>query len=273
MKLSTLGLLASSTLCGCATFVDENTNGVSDENSQELYISIITQTSESPTPFESSLMFKHQFQDRFANSNSAELSKEMGQSYSTHLQHTDGMQNSKQGHQESPSISATKLNINHYARGLMQDLVANLQYVNSTTPLAVVSFVMLDSDYNQSSLLGNQMAESLIHEIHKFGIPVIDYKTTGFVRITEQGDFAFTKDYKELPGDMAAKYIVGGTMLKHTEGYLINARIVGLKSKEVVASAQHFIPNEIVKDLIGGLTQNIEDQPKMTPKRISLISN
>ena len=273
MKLSTLGLLASSTLCGCATFVDENTNGVSDENSQELYISFITQTSESPTPFESSLMFKHQFQDRFANSNSAELSKEMGQSYSTHLQHTDGMQNSKQGHQESPSISATKLNINHYARGLMQDLVANLQYVNSTTPLAVVSFVMLDSDYNQSSLLGNQMAESLIHEIHKFGIPVIDYKTTGFVRITEQGDFAFTKDYKELPGDMAAKYIVGGTMLKHTEGYLINARIVGLKSKEVVASAQHFIPNEIVKDLIGGLTQNIEDQPKMTPKRISLISN
>lgn len=72
---------------------------------------------------------------------------------------------------------------------------------------------------------------------------------------------------------MAAKYIVGGTMSKHTEGYLINARIVGLKSKEVVASAQHFIPNGIVKDLIGGLTQNIEDQPKMTPKLVSLISN
>jgi|TARA_B110000908_G_C10224403_1_gene437129 TolB-like protein len=218
-------------------------------------------------------MFQHQFKDRFANSHSAGLSKEMGQSYSTDLQHPDEMQNTKQGHQKTSSISATKLNINHYAKGLMQDLVANLQYVNSTTPLAVVSFVMLDSDYNQSSLLGNQIAESLIHETHKFGIPVIDYKTTGFVRITEQGDFAFTKDYKELPGDMAAKYILGGTMLKHKEGYLINARIVGLKSKEVVASAQHFIPNEIVKDLIGGSIQNIEDQPKMTPKRISLISN
>jgi hypothetical protein len=119
-------------------------------------------------------MFQHQFKDRFANNHSAGLSKEMEQSYSIHLQHPDGMQNPKQGRQESPSISATKLNINHYARGLMQDLVANLQYVNSSTPLAVVSFVMLDSDYNQSSLLGNQMAESLIHEIHKFGIPVID---------------------------------------------------------------------------------------------------
>ena len=265
MKLSILGLLASSTLCGCATFIDENV--------QEPYASIITQTSEPSTPFESSLMFQHQFKDRFANSHSAGLSKEMGQSYSTDLQHPDEMQNTKQGHQKTSSISATKLNINHYAKGLMQDLVANLQYVNSTTPLAVVSFVMLDSDYNQSSLLGNQIAESLIHETHKFGIPVIDYKTTGFVRITEQGDFAFTKDYKELPGDMAAKYILGGTMLKHKEGYLINARIVGLKSKEVVASAQHFIPNEIVKDLIGGSIQNIEDQPKMTPKRISLISN
>jgi hypothetical protein len=118
---------------------------------------------------------------------------------------------------------------------------------------------MLDSDYNQSNLLGNQMAESLIHEIHKFGIPVIDYKTTGFIRITEQGDFAFSKDYEDLGDSFTAKYIVGGTMLKHKEGYLINARIVGLESKAVVASAQSFIPNNISDALLANSKHNIND--------------
>jgi hypothetical protein len=49
---------------------------------------------------------------------------------------------------------------------------------------------------------------------------------------------------------MPARYIVGGTMLKHTDGYLINARIVGMQSQAVVASAQSFIPNSVVYPLI-----------------------
>jgi hypothetical protein len=104
---------------------------------------------------------------------------------------------------------------------------------------------MLDSNYNDSNLLGIQIAESLIHEVHKFGIPVIDFKTTGFIRITEQGDFAFSKDYQDFSGEMPARYIVGGTMLKHINGYLVNARIVGVHSQAVVASAQSLKPNSV----------------------------
>ncbi|AGH45404.1 hypothetical protein C427_3295 [Paraglaciecola psychrophila 170] len=140
--------------------------------------------------------------------------------------------------------------INYYVRGMMQDLAANLQYVNSSTPVAVVSFVMLDSNYNDSNLLGIQIAESLIHEVHKFGIPVIDFKTTGYIRVTEQGDFAFSRDYEDFTGEMPARYIVGGTMLKHTDGYLINARIVGMQSQAVVASAQSFIPNSVSEPIL-----------------------
>jgi TolB-like protein len=152
--------------------------------------------------------------------------------------------------QQTPTVYSKDYDINYYVRGMMQDLVANLQYVNSTTPVAVVSFIMLDSDYNDSNLLGIQIAESLIHEVHKFGIPVIDFKTTGFIRVTEQGDFAFSKDYQDFSGDMSARYILGGTMLKHTDGYLINARIVGMQSQAVVASAQSFIPNGVSNPIL-----------------------
>jgi TolB-like protein len=203
----------------------ENSSLSTDTNSND-----DTQVAESDTsaPLQSSLMFQQQFKPSLQHQTPYKTDAELNKAQQ------------KQSHRQSKTYD-----INHYARGLMQDLVANLQYVNATTPVAVVSFVMLDSDYNVANLLGIQLAESLIHEVHKFGIPVIDFKTTGFIRVTEQGDFAFSKDYEDFSGEMPARYIVGGTMLKNAEGYLINARIVGVKSQAVVASAQSFIPNSV----------------------------
>ncbi|MDX2369456.1 MAG: FlgO family outer membrane protein, partial [Colwellia sp.] len=110
-------------------------------------------------------------------------------------------------------------NINFYMRGLMQDLVSNLQYVNESTPIAVTSFVFLDSDLQQTSLLGNQMSESLIHEIHKVGIPVLDFKITDSLRITQEGDFISSRDFNDLSSNIPIRYIVTGNLVKHQGGY------------------------------------------------------
>jgi TolB-like protein len=225
--------LAVLVLSGCAVFEPIDDMFSIDEQTQDNEFSIDEQSQndefiedlEDGSPLASSVSFNNQFRQNFRQQNDlATIAK---------LKETLRHQNS------------SHYDINHYVRGLMQDLVANLQYVNGTTPVAVVSFVMLNSDYNDANLLGIQIAESLIHEVHKFGIPVIDFKTTGFIRVTEQGDFAFSKDYEDFSGEMPARYIVGGTMLKHTDGYLINARIVGVQSQAVVASAQSFIPNSV----------------------------
>lgn len=141
-------------------------------------------------------------------------------------------------------------NINFYMRGLMQDLISNLQYVNERTPVAVTSFVFLDSDLEQTNLLGNQIAESLIHEIHKVGIPVLDFKVTDSLRITPEGDFVSSRDFNELATDIPIRYIVTGNLVKHQGGYLVNARVVGIISKAVVASAQSFIPAHVAKAIL-----------------------
>jgi TolB-like protein len=218
MAIKIFSLLTVLALSGCATFepIDDMVN--IDEQPQD---NELAQSIKNDTPLSSSIGFHRQFKQ---NDTVTEANKMLLQQGNSHLKNHD---------------------INHYVRGLMQDLVGNLQYVNATTPVAVVSFVMLDSDYNDANLLGVQIAESLIHEVHKFGIPVIDFKTTGYIRVTEQGDFAFSKDYEDFTGEMPARYIVGGTMLKHIDGYLINARIVGIESQAVVASAQSFIPNSV----------------------------
>lgn len=143
----------------------------------------------------------------------------------------------------------TGKNINHYIRGIMQDMVENLQYVNDKTPLAVSSFIYLDDDYNDSTLLGNQISESFMHELHTFGVPVIDFKTTDYMRVTPSGDYVFSRDYLELTKEQSFNYVLAGTLVNHQGGVLVNARIIGLTSKAIVGSAQGFIPQSVVDSL------------------------
>jgi TolB-like protein len=224
MAVKNFSLLAALALSGCAIFDPIDDMLTLNEQAPDTELAEII---DDGSTFASSVIFQNQFkQDELATA-------------------TESRDSLLEKNAQNATAYSKDHDINYYVRGMMQDLVANLQYVNSTTPVAVVSFVMLNSNYNDSNLLGIQIAESLIHEVHKFGIPVIDFKTTGFIRVTEQGDFAFSKDYEDFTGEMPARYIVGGTMLKHTDGYLINARIVGMQSQAVVASAQSFIPNSV----------------------------
>ena len=163
--------------------------------------------------------------------------------------------------------AAPQRNINFYVRGLMQDLISNLQFVNERTPVAVTSFVLLDSNFQETNLLGNQIAESLIHEIHKFGIPVLDFKTAQQLFVTTEGDFIFSRDPKKIKLDLPLHYVFAGTLVKHQGGYLVNARVIGLGSKAVVASAQSFIPSEVSNALI----EETKQRNNKTKKTITLV--
>jgi TolB-like protein len=154
--------------------------------------------------------------------------------------------------QQSPQ---SKVTIHHVVRGLMHDVINTMEHVNESTSVAVASFVFLDSDYYQGSLLGNQIAESFLHELNLFGIRVLDYKVTDFIRVTPQGDFALSRDYEELSDNVAAQYVLSGTLTQHRDGVLVHARIVNIASKQVVATAQDLIPSRIVNALSPSINQ------------------
>ncbi|PAJ75156.1 hypothetical protein CJF42_06600 [Pseudoalteromonas sp. NBT06-2] len=180
------------------------------------------------------------------------------------VKETKSSDNNFQSHNGKSVLAASKntsnfrtvKNINHYVRGIMHGLVDNIQYVNSQTPIGVTSFVFLDGDYEKAPLIGNQLSESFMHELHKFGIPVIDFKTTDYIRVAPSGDYIFSRDFLELKGNLPIKYVLGGTLVRHESGYMVNARIVGVKSKAIVASSQGLIPSHAVKAL---LSSSLED--------------
>ncbi|WP_088332366.1 FlgO family outer membrane protein [Lacimicrobium sp. SS2-24] len=140
--------------------------------------------------------------------------------------------------------------VGDYVQNMTQDLISNMEYLSDKTPVGITHFALLDSDLQQTNLLGYQLAESFIHELHKFRIPVIDYKSTEYIRVTEQGDFILSRDYLELKEKAPLEYVLTGTMAKHQGGYLVNARILGMQSKAVVASAQSLIPFYVVEALL-----------------------
>lgn len=141
------------------------------------------------------------------------------------------------------------ITVNHYVQSLMHDLAANLEVLSTTFSVGVTSFVYLDGDYQQGDLLGNQLSEAFMHEATQFGIAVTDFKTTDYIRVTPTGDFTFSRDFLELTQQFPISVVLGGTLVRHQGGVIVNARMVNVNDKKVLASAQAFIPQNVVQAL------------------------
>ena len=137
--------------------------------------------------------------------------------------------------------------INDVVKGLAYQMLTSSSFVNTKTPVAVASFVNL-KDLESTNWLGNQLAESFVHELQRHGLVVIDFKTTGHIRGTAEGDYVFSRDWQELPERQIIDYVVSGTMVEQENGILVNARMIGIQSKVIVATAQSFIPTWVLGD-------------------------
>jgi TolB-like protein len=146
---------------------------------------------------------------------------------------------------EIDSYDLPKHAINDLVKGLAYQMLESSAFVNAKTPVAVASFVNLN-DLESTNWLGNQIAENFVHELQRHGLVVIDFKTTGHIRVTKEGDYVFSRDWKELPERQIIDYIVAGTMLEQEDGIIINARMIGIQSHVVVATAQSFIPSWVL---------------------------
>ncbi len=144
--------------------------------------------------------------------------------------------------QTSVSVHYT---INDYVRNMAQDLIANMEQVSPTTPVGITDFAWLDSQLYQSNVLALQMSEGFKHHFHQFRIPVVEFGATGFIRVTGQGNFYLSRDHTDLNIDVPMEYILTGTLAMHIDGVFINARVVDVTSKHIVASAQALIPAHI----------------------------
>jgi TolB-like protein len=114
------------------------------------------------------------------------------------------------------------------------------------SPIAVTSMVNL-STLETTNWLGEQLAEDFVHELHRRGEVVLDYKVTGSIKVTPEGDFSMSRDWTELSKRVPASRILTGTMSRNDMGVVLNMRIINMRTRMVEATSQGFIPNEMLK--------------------------
>ena len=158
---------------------------------------------------------------------------------------------------EIDSFNLPKHAVNDLVKGLAYQMLSSSTSINENTPIAVASFVNLN-DLETTNWLGNQVAESFMHELQRHGLVVVDFKTTGHIRVTEQGDYIFTRNWKELSGRQIIDYVVAGTMVEQEDGIMINARMIDVESHIVVATSQSFMPDWMLRK-----EKNYSDHVKM----------
>lgn len=136
-----------------------------------------------------------------------------------------------------------------YAEQLTMELVKNGQQLNTQSRVGIASFVNLDHALQHAGALGNQLSELLIAEVQSFGVPVIDFKTTGAILVGEKGDMVFSRNANRLANTLAVDFVLSGTLIRNDKGVRVNARIVDMQSKVVVSTATLIIPHFVVDSL------------------------
>ena len=129
-----------------------------------------------------------------------------------------------------------------YVEQMALKITDNMQTPPENAAIAVTSFVDLDSSLNTASQLGNQLSETFIHQLQKFGYTAVDFKTADLITVSSQGDFAITKDTRKLTNQNVASHVLSGTLIYRENGVVVNARVINIQNKRLAASSRIFIP-------------------------------
>lgn len=142
------------------------------------------------------------------------------------------------------------LTINEYARALVHELMSNHRAAEDAGMVGVTDFAFVDTALDQGSVLSNHLSEAIMYDLHKFGVAVLDYKVTDFIRVTPSGDFALSRDFTELNNSQPIRFVLTGTLTAHKQGVLVNARLIRIDNKQVVSAARTFMPQQVVNAVL-----------------------
>ncbi|RTR32605.1 hypothetical protein EKG39_09495 [Shewanella atlantica] len=146
----------------------------------------------------------------------------------------DGLSNSQlsDGNQ-LPQSSA----INHMSQQIVNELVRQNDELRSNQPLLVATPVLLE-DLKRTNAIGLQLQQGFISALHDNQFSLVDINVGDNMRVTPEGDFLLTRDWKQLPSGIAVEHVLVSTMSLNTLGVVVNSRIVNVTNHRVVSASQ-----------------------------------
>jgi TolB-like protein len=124
--------------------------------------------------------------------------------------------------------------------GLLQNRVKKL-------PVAVVPFTNLHNE-RKVGRFGERLEQGMIYQLQQHGYNMVDYRAAGLV--TSAKEPLSRQNLSELHVRYKIYFLVTGTYAQHSDGIVINARVIDTTTRQVLASGQSHIANSRLE---GGL--------------------
>lgn len=147
----------------------------------------------------------------------------------------DGQPNGMDPISEALAQMAVQMNA-----GLLQNRVKRM-------PVAVVPFTNLHNE-RRVGRFGERLEQGMIYQMQQHGYNMVDYRAAGLVTSTKQP--LSKQNLSELRVRYKIYFLVTGTYAQHSDGIVINARVIDTTTRQVLASGQSHIANSRLE---GGL--------------------
>lgn len=127
---------------------------------------------------------------------------------------------------------------------------------------AVAGFVSADSlsfnseDQKPLMQLGVQLEQGLVTEATKRGFTAQEFRLTNDIIISKDSDRVLSRDVTHLSGLDRVDYYITGTLVHQQDGAMVNAKVIDVRSKDVVAAATRFFPAGLFWDKEQVTTRN-----------------
>lgn len=177
----------------------------------------------------------------------------------------------RQASQEEKTHDATRLAM--MADGLVGRVVGSMG-PGAVTGLVAIATPVDVSSLEQTDWLGRELAEQFVNALHKRGFPVYEYKLKGWLEVTKEGDYIYSRNWQKLASKANVSRVLSGTLSRNDTGVMLYARLVNLKTQVVEGSSELFIPYEVLPKCYraGASTCNLAGLSPLYPVAPNLVA-
>ena len=159
-----------------------------------------------------------------------------------------------------------------YADKLVTEVVASINDTGNRPRVAIATPVDVAS-LEHTDWLGRELAEQFVAGLHRQGYQVLEYKLTGWLEITPNGDYIYSRNWQKLAGKASVTHILSGTMSRNDNGVMVYGRLVNLRNSVVEGASDIFIPYDSLPECYRKYPRTCGDTPVYDPAMAAAGNN
>ncbi len=140
--------------------------------------------------------------------------------------------------------------IHYYVERLAEQFFLTTNYIDLDKAVAIGTFLPIErlngNTLPKAEPIAHQIQESFITIATQVGLNVIEFKTMKHLKIKNNQDLMLSRQVDDLYSSINADYFLTGNYVEHKDQLVVNARLIELPSRKVIAAATDYIPKNVM---------------------------